>query len=117
MGFRSFSCWLSGFEFRVFGFRVLGVGVPKRVSGFGIDQLGSGDNLAPRASPRVAARDTRPASGRSALQFRGGLVFKARRLLYHSTLGSRVIKKKRRSALLARFGLNFSVNSPLIACA
>ena len=27
-------------------------------------------------------------------QFRGGLVFKAPRLLYHSTLGSRVIKKK-----------------------
>ena len=26
-------------------------------------------------------------------RFRGGLVFKARRLLYHSTLGSRVIKK------------------------
>ena len=28
--------------------------------------------------------------------FRGGLVFKAHRLLYRSTLGSRVIKKKRR---------------------
>ena len=28
-------------------------------------------------------------------RFRGGLVFKARRLLYHSTLGSRVINKKR----------------------
>jgi len=27
--------------------------------------------------------------------FRGGLVFKAHRLVYHSTLGSRVIKKKR----------------------
>ena len=26
--------------------------------------------------------------------FRGGLVFKAHRLVYHSTLGSRVIKKK-----------------------
>ena len=26
--------------------------------------------------------------------FRGGLVFKAHRLLYHSTLGLRVIKKK-----------------------
>ena len=26
--------------------------------------------------------------------FRGGLVFKAHRLLYHSTLGSRVMKKK-----------------------
>ena len=27
-------------------------------------------------------------------RFRGGRVFKARRLVYHSTLGSRVIKKK-----------------------
>ena len=27
-------------------------------------------------------------------QFRGGLVFKVHRLLYHSTLGSKVIKKK-----------------------
>jgi hypothetical protein len=27
-------------------------------------------------------------------RFRGGLAFKARRWLYHSTLGSRVIKKK-----------------------
>ena len=30
------------------------------------------------------------------LGFRGGLVFKAHRLPYHSKLGSRVIKKKRR---------------------
>jgi hypothetical protein len=29
-------------------------------------------------------------------QFRGGLVFKAHSWLYHSTLGSRVIKKKQR---------------------
>jgi len=28
-------------------------------------------------------------------RFRGGLVFKAHGLLYHSTLGSRVIKKKK----------------------
>ena len=27
-------------------------------------------------------------------RFRGGLVFKAHRLLYHSTLGSRVVKQK-----------------------
>ena len=31
-------------------------------------------------------------------RFRGGLVFKAHRLLYHSTLGLRVIKKKKKSA-------------------
>ena len=29
-------------------------------------------------------------------RFRGGLVFKAQRLLYHSTLGLRVIKKKKK---------------------
>jgi len=31
-------------------------------------------------------------------RFRGGLVFKAHRLVYHSTLGLRVIKKKRRES-------------------
>ena len=34
--------------------------------------------------------------GRNVKRFRGGLVFKAHRLLYHSTLGSRVIKKNPR---------------------
>jgi len=33
--------------------------------------------------------------GRNAERFRGGLVFKALGLLYHSTLGSRVMKKKK----------------------
>jgi hypothetical protein len=33
---------------------------------------------------------------RNAERFRGGLVFKAHILLYHSTLGSRVIKKKKK---------------------
>ena len=31
-------------------------------------------------------------------RFRGGLVFKAHRLLHHSTLGLRVIKKKKKDA-------------------
>ena len=35
-------------------------------------------------------------------RFRGGLVFKARRLVYHSILGSRVIKKKKKDLLVAR---------------
>ena len=35
-------------------------------------------------------------------RFQGGLVFKAHRLSHHSTLGSRVIKKKR--GLVARTG-------------
>ena len=34
---------------------------------------------------------------RNVQRFRSGLVFKAYRLLYHSTLGLRVIKKKRRA--------------------
>ena len=33
---------------------------------------------------------------RNVKRFRGGLVFKAHRLLYHSTLGLRIIKKRRR---------------------
>ena len=32
---------------------------------------------------------------RNVKRFRGGLVFKAHRLLYHSTLGWRVIKRER----------------------
>ena len=35
-------------------------------------------------------------SGRNVKRFRGGLVFKARRLLYHSTLGLIVLKKKKK---------------------
>ena len=33
-------------------------------------------------------------------RFRAGLAFKARRLLYHSTLGSRVMQKKKRRSIL-----------------
>jgi len=33
-------------------------------------------------------------------RFRGGLVFEAHRLLYHSTLGLRVIEKKKRADLV-----------------
>ena len=38
-------------------------------------------------------------SVRKLQRFRGGLVVKAHRLLYHSTLGLRVIKKKERGKL------------------
>jgi len=34
--------------------------------------------------------------------FRGGLVFKAHRLVYHSTLGLRVIKKKKKVGVEGR---------------
>ena len=39
---------------------------------------------------------------RNVQRFRGGLVFKAHRLVYHSTLGLRVMKKKRRVDLSPR---------------
>ena len=42
---------------------------------------------------------------RNVQQFRGGLVFKADRLVYHSTLGSRVIKKKKRRRLVDMEGI------------
>ena len=38
------------------------------------------------------------------VEFRGGLVFEAHRLLYHSTLGLRVIKKKKREQPGCRLG-------------
>ena len=41
---------------------------------------------------------------RNVQRFRGGLVFKAHRLLYHSTLGSRVIKKKKKNHLQRAVG-------------
>ena len=39
---------------------------------------------------------------RNVKRFRGGLVFKAHRLLYHSTLGWREIKKKKKEGEIAR---------------
>jgi len=42
---------------------------------------------------------------RNVKRFQGGLVFKTHRLLYHSTLGSRVITKKRRRHRFTTFGL------------
>ena len=38
----------------------------------------------------------RTTTDRNVKRFRGGLVFKAHRLLYHSTLGLEVIKKKKK---------------------
>ena len=40
-----------------------------------------------------------PHERRNVKRFRGGLVFKAHRLLYHSTLGLRVIKKKNKNRI------------------
>jgi len=39
-------------------------------------------------------------------RFPAGLVFKAHRLLYHSTRGSRVIKKKEKSSGVQRRGID-----------
>jgi len=44
---------------------------------------------------------------RNVKRFRGGLVFKARRHLCHSTLGLRVIKKKRKDRYDAKLPVNF----------
>ena len=44
-------------------------------------------------------------------RFRGGLLFKAHRLLYHSTLGLRVIKKKKKK--YAGLGFNGPPSSEL----
>ena len=45
----------------------------------------------------AAKTDLRPLLSRNVERFRGGLVFEAHRLLYHSTLGSRVIKEKKKN--------------------
>ena len=54
--------------------------------------------IEPEISPPPTA-----AACTATIWFRGGLVFKARRLLYHSTLGSRVIQKKTTIWLLALY--------------
>jgi len=51
----------------------------------------------PPSLPRGVTAATEQLLHRNVQRFRGGLVFKAHRLLYHSTLGLRVIKKRRRS--------------------
>ena len=73
-GFRvsCFGFQVSGFDFQVSGFRF------RFLEGFGVRVSNFGQG------------HTRPE------RFRGGLVFKAHRLLYHSTLGSRVMKKKKK---------------------
>ena len=49
-------------------------------------------------SRRAAPARSNTNSFETNLRFRGGLVFKAQRLLYYSTLGVRVIKKKQQYA-------------------
>jgi len=75
-----------GCNFSGSGFWVLGFGI--RISKADT-QLRMGDN-----NPAVR-EDSQPEESRLVNRFRGGLVFKAHRLVYHSTLGWRVIKKKK----------------------
>ena len=56
-------------------------------------------------SSRVSGFGFRELLYRNVKRFRGGLVFKARRLLYHSTPGLRVIKKKNK---VSGFGFRVS---------
>ena len=47
-----------------------------------------------------AAAGVAPLLHRNVQRFRGGLVFQAHRLVYHSTLGLRVMKKKQKSGVV-----------------
>ena len=58
--------------------------------------LGSGPGGG--SGTRVVRRRLEQQLYRNVQRFRSGLVFKARRLLYLSTLGSRVIKQRRRGS-------------------
>ena len=60
-------------------------------------QAVSTSHLAPSVSPCKTATSKHLAVGTPPVKrFRGGLVFKAHRLVYHPNLGSRVIKKKKK---------------------
>jgi len=48
---------------------------------------------------------------RNEKRFRGGLVFKAHRRVYHSNLGLKVIKKKKKSMGFGVWGLGFRAES------
>ena len=90
---------VSGFGFRLW-FRVSDFGF--RVSGFGFSQGGSwkkpeaGREGRERARVVAGLQRVDLVHRRNVKWFRGGLVFKAHRLLYHSTLGWGVIKKKKK---------------------
>ena len=104
-GFTGTRC--ESLRLRGFGFRVSGFGF--QVSGFGFQllQVASVYMSAkhPAATPNAvwSTHALAPGMDRAKMQragacdrskrFRGGLVFKAHRWLYHSTLGSSVIKK------------------------
>jgi len=76
-----FGVWVLKLRVKGIGFRVEGPGFRVRCRVFRVNGVGE----------RVGGAERRRLA-------RGGLVFKAHRLVYHSTLGSRVIKKKKKLA-------------------
>jgi len=113
-----FSVQGSGFRFQVSRFRVQGSGFRVQCSGFRVHGSGfrvqgvstcpalgilpalggysSTLSLSKRATPCLFICAKTVKAHRLVQRFQGGLVFKAHRLLYHSTLGARVIKKKKK---------------------
>jgi len=77
----------AGFRVWGSGFRVQGAGCRAQNSGLRFQDIALGAE-----TPFSHAHHSR---GDAHTRFRGGLVFKAHRLLNHSTLSSRVTKKKR----------------------
>jgi len=56
---------------------------------------------------KVSGSGLRASGRRNVKRFRGGLVFKAHRLVYHSTLGLRVIKKRKKIKVTRVWGVGF----------
>jgi len=104
-----------GLGFEGSGYRVQGSGVEEsylRLIDSCITQLKAQGPTAPssatrrsRCTPRARVAARGASLRRNVKRFRGGLVFKAHRLVYHSTLGLRVIKKKRLASAVATFQL------------
>jgi len=81
--------WEAGCHPRSSG-TLAGLGLRVSVFGSGFRVPGSGSRLGNSLGGRVTSSLVRDAFGQ---RFRGGLIFKAHRLMYHSTLRLRVIKK------------------------
>ena len=73
-------------------------GLGFRVEASGMDRSASAGNRPASGSSVMSRRPAGQLLSRNVERLRGGLVFKAHRLLYHSTLGSRVIRKRRRTS-------------------
>ena len=101
-GFRvpSFEFWVLDSGFRAPGSGIQDPGFVCRVAGSGFRLSGFESQVDGLTMMfRVAGLLREQLLRRSVKRFRGGLVFKAHSLLYHSTLGSKVIKKKKLWAL------------------